>query len=107
MKEIKHQDHLDNMARQGTPARHTPGPWTIRAGVYDTNPETACEFPHGPEIFAANDEPIAWCQIHGEANARLIAATPDMLAELEWLYQKHGYASTRDVLAKAKGERTP
>jgi hypothetical protein len=63
---------------------HTPGPWHIVPGVYDTNPETASEFPHGPEIIA-NFETIAWCQMYGEANARLIATAPKMLEFLKRL----------------------
>lgn len=104
MKEIKHQDHLDNMARQGTPVRHTPGPWVLMSSETYT-------------VRAPDDGAI--CQLkwlrgqwglggrreEGEvmANARLIATAPAMLAELEWLYEKYHHDSTRTVLTKAKG----
>lgn len=39
-------------------------------------------------------------------NARLIAAAPDMLAELQRLYAEHGSQHTADIIAKATGNAT-
>ncbi len=38
-----------------------------------------------------------------EANARLIAAAPDMIAELKRLHEKHGEQATADIITKAEG----
>jgi hypothetical protein len=77
---------------------HLPGPWHIVPGVYDTNPETATEFPHGPEIIA-HGQTVAWCQMYCEANARLIAAAPKMLAALKRLVSEANF--------KTDGHRQP
>jgi hypothetical protein len=50
----------------------TPTPWMIAPGVYDTNPETASEFPHGPDIVNAGGSSIAACNMYGEADAEFI-----------------------------------
>lgn len=60
-----------------------PTPWRIQPGVYDTNPETACEFPHGPEIFAADGSSIASCNMFTEEESTLMAAAPFLLAALQ------------------------
>lgn len=97
---------------------HTPGPWTI-----DSRATTAIQ---------AGDKHIAMVNfsflgrperdVYGEehdANARLIAAAPDMLAALENLVAKYNamqdgnisaqltngdFFAARAVIAKAKGE---
>ena len=82
---------------------HTPGPWsTIGKWVYDVE----------------NPSPIAQClRPYGEgaanANARLIAAAPEMLEALELVVQAHEWWSggfspelmdpVRAAIAKAKG----
>jgi hypothetical protein len=69
-------------------AQHTPGPWEIaEAGSWKDGKRTSTEYfvrRPGDDVAIAseiidpanNDEP-------SEANARLIAAAPDLLAELE------------------------
>ncbi len=57
----------------------TPGSWKVIPGIYDTNPETASEFPRGPEIIADDDASIASVHMHGEDDAVLIASAPDLL----------------------------
>lgn len=56
-------------------AKHTPGPWTIRDGSFIDGPGFTClanvRAAHVPSEFEAI------------ANARLIVAAPDMLAELK------------------------
>lgn len=60
----------------GNLAKHTPGPWPFQGVVNVAYANYyAIDFPDGSG-FLVN------CQI-GEANARLIAAAPDLLAELE------------------------
>lgn len=60
-----------------------PTPWNVQPGVYDTNPETACEFPHGPEIFAVDGSWIVSCNRFTEEESTLMAAAPFLLAALQ------------------------
>lgn len=104
---------------------HTPGPWaaTTRQGSWDrvvfqaSNPNTEiCQMFHD-----GTDENLT-----GEANARLIAAAPDLLEALEahraWSYAEehnlgtfeaksvlcaHANSLTLAALAKARGEEPP
>ncbi len=87
---------------------HTPGPWTAR--MLDD-----------PQWVVASSGPLVCNTLHGndEANARLIAAAPEMLdaarmavKELEWFLSKAGpgsYSATgtleqlRAAIAKAEG----
>ena len=53
-------------------AAHTPGPWTVNM--------TGCLTSHGmPIITKYNGHLLAQLAIKNEANARLIAAAPDLL----------------------------
>lgn len=65
----------------------TPLPWEVRPGVYETNPEFACEFPHGPEIVAANGECVTSLPMNAEEQAEQIITCcnsyPAMKAALE------------------------
>ena len=85
---------------------HTPGPWKV-------NPAA-----HGCAVESEDGASVAWCgnnvsTRHGvapfRANARLIAAAPDMLAALERVEYDHGDlpSETREAvinaIAKAKG----
>ena len=94
--------------------KHTPGPWTV-------NPH----FNHGAEVRSLAS--VAWCSVastHGasgsqvidvaeaRANARLIAAAPDLLAALHRisLASQNSMSSkeecgriAREAIAKAKG----
>lgn len=60
---------------------HTPGPWTI-----DTNMRGL----HNVPVIGvrSGDEAVANCGTSGDANARLIAAAPDLLAALQALVQR-------------------
>jgi hypothetical protein len=83
---------------------HTPGPW-VAEPEYEGDDAT---------LVHANGVTIADCGYLprplavAEANARLIAAAPDMLALLKEFYE-HGYTTTGDhdrlsaVIAKATG----
>ena len=89
---------------------HTPGPWvTIRSGMRDNSAVATIE-EKPPEM----EEPNYWLVAQAntlrdewEANARLIAAAPDLLEALEMLleFPKTGPAITaaRAAIAKATG----
>lgn len=72
-------------------SKHTPGPWTAEYGIRD-------QF-HLPQyqrkdtshvILGANDLPIAELRLGNiEANARLIAAAPEMLEMLKAALRAH------------------
>lgn len=89
-------------------AKHTPGPWYVMAGMPSN-------------VLSAGGLRVARCDFDGNfdsaearANAKLMAAAPDMFAALEawtdWLdkYGKdfHGPCidDARAALAKARGE---
>ena len=81
------------------PRQHTPGPWTIAMG------------PHRIEVHTTPARAYAFSR-SDEANARLIAAAPDLLAALEELCEDKYLAdpinadrmrSARAAIAKAKG----
>lgn len=80
-----------------TTPKHTPGPWTFRKGgpvrVEGVNIDGMSEFAHPHIVCIYNDEQgrrctafVAECAsatLDNEANARLIAAAPDLLAAAE------------------------
>lgn len=86
-------------------SKHTPGPWTVHPiynnapvleniGVYEI--EEAHE--EGKESLMEGCDP--WPAI--EANARLIAAAPDLLEALEWIVQPdHPIGSNAEFAQKA------
>jgi hypothetical protein len=53
---------------------HTPAPWAVTFGKYDASIHTDVT------VASISDEAYAW-----KANARLIAAAPDLLEALEFL----------------------
>jgi hypothetical protein len=97
-------------------AQHTPGPWGVNglaAGgrVNFTAPNgQAVPLAH---IVQAGAKPLAAC-VENLADARLIAAAPDLLAALEKAQEYFDGYSTRDAvkraiaaaIAKATGEET-
>ena len=95
-------------------ATHTPGPWEISkyASSYDDigdNYSVGYNDTDGDYWDIAKLEPLRANRL---ADARLIAAAPDMLAALEWAvetadteqYEADWYAAARAAIAKAKGE---
>ena len=94
-------------------AAHTPGPWKSRTGfdsdmreIYAPNPKI--KKPFMPTQLA---DVRADCK-EGKANARLIAAAPDLLEALKFLVrcsapmtgqQEQCWISIRSALAKATG----
>ena len=83
-------------------AKHTQGPWRL----------------YGYDVGTAQDETLAVvCAMDGdtdEANARLIAAAPDLLAALEDIVQAsdandgnslmHAIQAAQTIIAKARGK---
>jgi hypothetical protein len=98
-------------------AKHTPGPWEAVYGVGAGWNVRRSHSRLGYEGLAPICS-MAWFQfdipeiINDEisgANARLIAAAPDLLAALESLCgeripSREDFEAARDVIAKAKGE---
>ena len=85
---------------------HTPGPWKV-------DRQQASMAVLGPDGFMIADccilsiRPGAPTDERRVANARLIAAVPAMLKELERLHDKHGEQATADVIKKATGATKP
>lgn len=91
-------------------SKHTPGPWTLN-GFY-------IEFDAATRIATASNWRMSGVDAHAEAkaNARLIAAAPDLLEVLEqfvaWVdapsesaFSDSQLAAARAAIAKAKGEQ--
>jgi hypothetical protein len=90
-------------------SKHTPGPW--KTGRYETN-----EKPVGPIRIWGGDRGAVLADLpadypQSEANARLIATAPDLLAALEALCDEvenneggKAYFNATKIIAKAKGE---
>ncbi len=95
--------------------KHTPGPWAIEY-------RTDGQFTYSPRIYAGpavihytagyhTEEQDATFKARAEANARLIAAAPELLEALQWIVsqpQGYMYLEVREkaaaALAKATGE---
>jgi hypothetical protein len=82
-------------------SKHTPGPW---ASVHDADGDYLIMSPESGRFIAVTYTDAE----QDEANARLIAAAPEMLEALERILpslQGTGHANTvRAVIRKAKGE---
>lgn len=84
--------------------QHTPGPWEMH---YDHDGYTVNKETHeydGLSAYIARvfDDVGDPGEEEGEANARLIAAAPDMLAALVRLEKATTMDEVRDILAKAR-----
>ena len=86
-------------------AKHTPGPWTVHSEMRDC---VTFEGRHGTEnLFLQNLDGYFACQ--SEADARLIAAAPELLADLTAAAAQlrkyetlHRAKNTEDSLRKAE-----
>lgn len=79
-------------------AKHTPGPWTCFLGW-----DTASHY----NVYDGNENTLTENESEREANARLIAAAPDMLKALELIIANNAvgkYAEAFDI-ARAARER--
>ena len=98
--------------------KHSPGPWTVVEDHNGTRIEDAQRYGIMSETYAGDYSGRAYPTIKEEADARLIAAAPDLLAALEGLVdvleeiETYGYAPNSNealnkaiaAFAKAKGE---
>lgn len=90
---------------------HTPGPW-----IWTDDPNDGCCWTHNVQTQARNADlpeyPLAKvADVSGEANARLIAAAPDLLAAAEALLavlesdkpvtSREAYVALKDAVEKA------
>lgn len=107
-----------------TPLRHTPGPWEAERMFNPPNAaDRRCGFVvNAPQVDEGGGLPRRVCDMRvpvgmggfseGKANARLIAAAPELLAALELItvsfesHFPHGIeiATARAAIAKAKGQ---
>jgi len=94
---------------------HTQGPWHVGTGngegsIFAENGRTRLEI-NGTTLYLIAQVGRGWDEEEDEANARLIAAAPDMLDALRRL--THPMASDEDlqhaltVIAKAEGRAEP
>lgn len=70
-------------------AKHTPGPWLVYADLPSVEPDWHIVTNASRQRVLANVH-IQPGNTVDEANARLIAAAPDMLAALQYLLTAHG-----------------
>ena len=103
--------------------KHTPGPWKLETA------KTSCGICHKIGPFPFRPDRISHACVYVDAashdgsspvdqellaNARLIAAAPELLAALEFVafsgkfecFDDAGWDMINDAIAKAKGERT-
>ena len=103
-----------------TTNQHTPGPWTAEHGQIYADEfiqlEGGAGYPRHTNVATAND---MWTdKTTRHANARLIAAAPELLAALQWAIEQlprpvartnhngqyvDGYEAARAAIAKATG----
>lgn len=87
--------------------KFTPGPWEISDGYYETRLDVVD--PRGKEVAVLRLVPLEPPKTF-EANARLIAAAPDMYDALESVLEcgsvndQWWVGKVKDALLKARGE---
>ncbi|HSG19548.1 MAG TPA: hypothetical protein VLA31_02160 [Burkholderiaceae bacterium] len=91
-------------------SKHTPGPWRPRNGIVlaDSHKGTHCS----DEDIAFYGGPLVCESIRTDANARLIAAAPDLLEALKAMLEYYGSHTAcvecqdmaRAAIAKAEGK---
>ena len=93
-----------------TKAKHTPGPWWADFDGEDTFDGVEIQQVGRLHYVPVANVPVDYTdREEREANARLIAAAPDLLDALEEAVSQHGHGlvnldAARTALAKAKGE---
>ena len=99
-----------------TQAKHTPGPWFSDVDGFGSNRVGAFGFDtfDGTHTLAQVRSPEGVSFDAAKANARLIAAAPDLLTSLRALLDLHiahhnlpAHAKARAAIAKATGEAKP
>ena len=88
-------------------ARHTPGPWFVSDRPHSYGREVSAGSPGGQVIAGGNGAP--WPDLfEQQANAKLIAAAPDLLAALQGVLRvadrkTDEFDAARAAIAKATG----
>jgi hypothetical protein len=90
--------------------KHTAGPWKITK-VMELRKATHYAVKHNDGTGSFSTEVVAQCE--REANARLIAAAPDLLAALQWAMDNAEWSNDtatgtdpiRAAIAKATGQQ--
>ncbi len=91
--------------------KHTPGPWYAESGHEQRNGQLYWQVTDGNDAIMQNQ--FCWCQGSQEANARLIAAAPDLLEALEMMRDNETiravcpspiWATITAAIAKARGQ---
>ncbi len=88
-------------------AKHTPGPWI--ADGYNVRVRNGRYVAYTGPSHTPDSEYPKQCSEEDKANARLIAASPELLEALEKAVSRQGFSnddliSARAIIAKAKGE---
>lgn len=84
-------------------SKHTPGPWELE--IITSAYVTACDGTHIADVHHGS---TATAKAEGSANARLIAAAPELLEALEFVIRGvpdtwEGVQKARAAIAKATG----
>lgn len=90
-------------------SKHTPGPWEWVRRKSDSGNFFYLHNTTGPMILAAEEYAGAsWIEVENAADARLIAAAPDLLAALKALdsngHTQATWALALKAIAKAEGK---
>lgn len=75
-------------------AKHTPGPWNVGTSKQGREVVFLNGLSEQPGSLGPSQN---WIDCNTEANARLIAAAPDLLAVVQELEESAGYWSEYDV----------
>lgn len=89
-----------------TEQKHTPGPWVLNDEERRHLPESdlyVCSAEEGRQREVCRVEEFYFEGEEAKANARLIAAAPEMLAELQRLHEKTGWQTTADLISRVMG----
>ncbi len=105
--------------KPGLPGKHTPGPWLVQGSLEQPEVWADCEDPNGGQVCALSTVgayQAAQTEFQVQANARLIAAAPELLDALkaalsyaqnpgDWIFKYgEGPGFMMDaVIAKAEG----
>ena len=96
-------------------AKHAPGPWNAFNASWSETFITAPGFDHGIcclDINHATEESQDADEAQMAANARLIAAAPELLEALQFVMSAHGeqlttaFEQAQAAIAKATGEQS-
>ena len=86
-------------------SKHTPGPWLPGHPDQDDDRHVVCSLSEGWSVVALQEDPAKY---EPDADARLIAAAPELLEALDKCHDVFPLGEEYDlaglIIAKAKGE---